>query len=1447
MSGFKNPPVFNSVSKPYERYKEELKAWCIITDVAKVKQGVAIALSLPEDDPSGIRDKVFNEVTLENLNKDDGVATLIKYFDSQFQKDALCEVYERFTIFDRYQREPKQKMEDFVLEFEKLYNRIKQKEMELPDPVLGFKILDAAKLSHHDRQLVLTGVDYSKRDSLFAQMKTSLKKFHGEQAIPDSVSVMPDSHVAIKQESVFEAQQNEVYYTNKKGFRPKGAWSTEKPTSSTSWGGVRKRNQYVEPSVNHSSNYQSKNNKEQNPIGFNGKPMRCRICDSVCHLMRYCPHNERNKEQKAYVADAEDIVLYTGHVREDLCLLVKEAKNSAVLDSACTSTVAGTTWMQCFIDTLSPEARSSIKREAGSKIFKFGGGEICKSIESVEFPCKMAGKNVRIRTDVVNADIPLLLSKEAMKKAEVKLDLVSDTAEIFGKEISLDSTTSGHYCIPLQDMSSSLEECMANQVEAQDVPKLMNKIHKQFGHPTLLKMKALLKDAQMWEEEYQVVLDKLYASCEICLKFSKTPSKPVVSLSLAKSFNDVVAMDLKEWRKGTYILYLIDMFSRFTVARWIRNKSPPVIIENMMVMWMGAGLGSPKKFITDNGGEFANREFLDLCENVNVEVCSTAGESPWQNGLCERNHAVVDRCLEKILEDDPKLSKEVALMWAINAKNSLQMWSGFSSYQLVFGQNPNIPSVLTDNAPALHGTSTSEIVSTHLNALHSARRAFIEAESSEKVRRAIRHKIRASSEQFQHGDKVFYKREDSNKWKGPGYVIGQDGKVIFVRHGSFYVRVSPNRLIKMGDEFTLNGENVSECNEKEPINPDYNDKDSPHETQQGDVSREITETDNRMTSDNDSSEEMQEARYEGLPSQEEQTEARQEKQMFPKVKERIKYKLKDEGKWFAAEIIGRAGKRTGKYSAWFNVKDIESGESKSINFELVDDWQRLSEDSERLEEINITSFTDMSMLEAKMKEIDNWKRFNVFDEVIDSGQDKISTTWVGTEKLVNGEKVVKARLVARGFEEYGWIQVDSPTAAKSTFRIVLAIAGMQNWKCKTIDIKSAFLQGKEINREVFIEPPREVKRKGYIWKLNKVVYGLNDAARHWFFTVVEELSKIGFTQSKYDPSLFYWYDEQCLQGLLMMHVDDFIHCGTEVFEKKVVAKLKSAFLVGKEEQESFNYIGLTVKHAQNGIIVSQEQYTKKLQVIPVEKETVQQNKSRLLTENELKSLQTVTGQCNWVASQTRPDISFPVLELSMSCKNATVGHLLQANKVVKRIKTEPHYLQFPRLGSLSDLRLIVYSDASHGNLPDGVSSAGGHVVLLGGKDGNCSPISWSATRLKRVVKSTTAAESLAMLEGLEDAIYQQSILSELLTKGRNKIKIEAHTDSRNLAESIRSTKSSSEKRLRIDIAAMKEMIACKEVESVKWVPTCRQLADGLTKKGAATHKLMNILENGSFN
>ena len=54
---------------------------------------------------------------------------------------------------------------------------------------------------------------------------------------------------------------------------------------------------------------------------------------------------------------------------------------------------------------------------------------------------------------------------------------------------------------------------------------------------------------------------------------------------------------------------------------------------------------------------------------------------------------------------------------------------------------------------------------------------------------------------------------------------------------------------------------------------------------------------------------------------------------------------------------------------------------------------------------------------AKVKELGNWKNNQVYTEVEDKNQAKISARWVVTAKVIGEDKIIKARLVARGFED----------------------------------------------------------------------------------------------------------------------------------------------------------------------------------------------------------------------------------------------------------------------------------------------------------------------------------------------------------------------------------------------------------------------------------------------
>ena len=83
--------------------------------------------------------------------------------------------------------------------------------------------------------------------------------------------------------------------------------------------------------------------------------------------------------------------------------------------------------------------------ERSETIFKFGNGKVCHSIKWITIPVVIAGQNVLLITEKIENDIPLLLSKDTMKKANTYIDFANDRIILLNTEVPVKFTTSGHY------------------------------------------------------------------------------------------------------------------------------------------------------------------------------------------------------------------------------------------------------------------------------------------------------------------------------------------------------------------------------------------------------------------------------------------------------------------------------------------------------------------------------------------------------------------------------------------------------------------------------------------------------------------------------------------------------------------------------------------------------------------------------------------------------------------------------------------------------------------------------------------------------------------------------------------------------------------------------------------------------------------------------------------
>ena len=68
-------------------------------------------------------------------------------------------------------------------------------------------------------------------------------------------------------------------------------------------------------------------------------------------------------------------------------------------------------------------------------------------------------------------------------------------------------------------------------------------------------------------------------------------------------------------------------------------------------------------------------------------------------------------------------------------------------------------------------------------------------------------------------------------------------------------------------------------------------------------------------------------------------------------------------------------------------------------------------------------------------------------------------------------------------------RTEAPTCLGEGLKLCLSVIKREKWRVRAIDVKTAYLQGKNIERTIVVKPPREANREtmeaeeGIIWPL----------------------------------------------------------------------------------------------------------------------------------------------------------------------------------------------------------------------------------------------------------------------------------------------------------------------------------------------------------------------------
>ena len=834
--------------------------------------------------------------------------------------------------------------------------------------------------------------------------------------------------------------------------------------------------------------------------------------------------------------------------------------------------------------------------------------------------------------------------------------------------------------------------------------------------------------------------------------------------------------------EGKPVLHIVDAAAAFQAARFLEDSSAKTTWDTLRCCWIDTYLG-PADYIThDAGKNFSSTEFRQQARSMAINIIEVPVEAHNSVGKIERYHLPLRRAFTIIRSElGEKINKNIILQMAIKAINDTAGPNGIIPTLLVFGAYPRI----SDYSPP------SPSVSQRAEAVRKATKEVQRIYAGRLVKDALGMRNGPNTEPtlrlpIQSDVRVW--RENIG-WTGPFKLLDITGETcrIDMPHGPVNYRTT---CVK--PYFTDEGEQdldvLKKPEEVTKFCDDQNndpDIESSLENEQPVIKRSRGRpkgSRNRVYFYRD------DENHDTRPVDEFNSIATHPTTFITekeKADKELSLQLRNQG------IITTAG------------EPFEASDKQEIN-------DLINEGVFRFETYDESKHAEFRIFKSRMVHEIKGKATNAPYE--------------------------KSRLVIQGYQDDGKriILTQSPTIQRASQRLIVALAptliksGCNLW---LRDITQAYVQSEtKLNRLILAQLPKQIKHlypENTIMVVLKPLYGIAEAGTHWWATYFKHhKERLTMNTSTYDPCLLITTRADNF-GIVGMQTDDTLTLCNDKFSIVEENELMKARFAAKPKQKldpnsQMIFNGCTLTREGDAVILRQKEQAKKIKLI-----TDSPDSKRMYVEQRARGA--------YIASICQPEATFD-LSIAAQHQSPSQEEISTLNKRLSwQLKQIERGLKYVPL-DLSTAKLFVFVDSSFANNKNFSSQIGFEIIIANEnmKDdiftitGNI--IHWSSTKSKRVTRSVLAAEIYGMVAGVDMAIAIGTTLEMITTQlSIPTIPIIVCTDSFSLYECLVKLGSTKEKRLIIDIMALRQSYERRELFEIRWINGQDNPADSMTK------------------